>query len=297
MPDEKFTKFVSVIFPTLDRDEILLDSLLDVLKQDYPAYEIIVVDQTKSPKREVLEFVQKNQQKINYIHLMQKGSPNARNVAAKAAKGEILIFLDDDIRINQIDFIAKHVRNYQDERVGLVGGRVVETSGRQRGNQDEVGKLKFWGLKKITHFDSKRRQEIDHAPGGNLSVRKEIYFAVDGFKTIYGGNAHLEETDFSLQVKRAGHKLIFEPEASLIHLHFNSGGNRVADIYTLRYWIARNYIVFALENYGRAVATLLAVRELCWAVLSTIKRREIKMFKVMSRGVLDGYRQNRKAAK
>lgn len=294
MINEKPLKFVSVIFPTVDRDEILIDSLSDVLKQDYPAFEIIVVDQTKSPNPKVLEFIQKYQQKIKYIHIMQKGSPNARNVAAKSAKGEILLFFDDDIKIKQTDFIAKHVRNFCDEKIGLVGGRVVEASGLQPGNKNEVGKLKFWGLKKITHFDSEKRQEIDHALGGNLSVRKKIYLEVGGFKTIYGGNAHLEETDFSLRVKRAGHRLIFEPEAMLVHLHHARGGNRAADIYSLRYWIIHNYIIFERENFGFFPTVILATRQFFWAVLSGLKRRKTKMFKVMVGAIFDGYRDYRK---
>jgi GT2 family glycosyltransferase len=297
MDNKNKAKFVSVVFPTIDRDDILIDSLSDVLAQDYPSFEIIVVDQTKSPNQKVLEFVRKNPAKIKYIHILERGSPNARNVAARNAKGELLLFFDDDIKIPQTDFIAKHVQNYTDQKVGLVGGRVVEVSGLQRGSKKEVGKLKYWGLKKITHFDSTIRQDIDHALGGNFSVQKKIFDEVGGFKTIYRGNAHLEETDFSLRVKRAGYRLVFEPKAMLKHLHFARGGNRVSDIYELRYWIARNHVVFILENYGKIPAMILALRQFGWGLLASLKRGRLKMFKVMWAGTRDGFKQARKVTK
>jgi len=282
------TQFVSVIFPTLDRGEILVNSIKDILKQDYPSFEIIVVDQTEHQEKEVIDFMKSNP-KIKYIHITKKSLPHARNVAATKAKGEILLFLDDDIRIKDPNFISYHQRNFKGN-VGLVGGRVVSDFSLKAPDYKETGKLKFFGLKKITHFDGIRKQEIDHAPGGNMSVYKEVFKKVGGYKEIYGGNAHLEETDFCLRVKRAGLKIIFEPKAVLQHLQYQSGGCRVQDIYELRYWINHNYVFFILENYGKLVFVMLAVRQFFWALLSAIKRTEFKMFKVMFSATIDGYR-------
>jgi len=288
------SKFISVIFPTLDREEALINSLKDVLAQNYQCTEIIVADQTDIPSKKVLEFCEAHHDKIKYLHLDEKGSPNARNVAVKQSKGEILFFFDDDIKIENPDLISYHLKNYEDVKVGLVGGRVLDDLDVKPSGDAETGKLKCWGLKKITHFDSTRRQELDHAPGGNLSVKKSIFEEVGGYKKLYPGNAHLEETDFSLRVKRAGYKLVFEPKAVLRHLHFVRGGNRVKDIYALRYWIAHNYIIFELENYGKLPAAILAVRQICWGLLSSIKRGELKMFKTMFSATFEGYKYYRK---
>ena len=288
------SKLVSVIFPTLDREKALIFSLKDILAQNYQRLEIIVADQTEVPSKKVLEFCEIHRDKIKYLHLKEKGSPNARNVAVKEAKGEILFFFDDDIKIENSDLISDHLKNYEDVKVGLVGGRVLDDLDAKPSGDATTGRLKFWGLKKITHFDSTKRQEIDHAPGGNMSVKKSIFKKVGGYKTLYPGNAHLEETDFSLRVKRAGYKLVFEPKAVLRHLHFVHGGNRVKDIYALRYWIAHNYIIFELENYGKLPTAILAVRQICWGLLSSIKRGELKMFKTMFSATINGYRYYRK---
>lgn len=285
-------QLVSVIFPTLNRGRIVIESIEDVLAQNYSSYEIIVADQSDDDKV-LKEFCLKNP-KIKYLHLDTKGSPQARNAAIKMAKGDILLFFDDDIRIKDSNFIGYHVENYRDKEVGLVGGRVINIHDRKTANLGEAGRLKFWGLKKVTNFESKQRQEIDHALGGNLSVRKNITEKVGGFRMIYSGNAHLEETDFCLRVKRTGCKLIYDPRAVLEHLQYGSGGNRTTDIYQLRYWLLHNHMIFVLANFNIVAAFILGIRQFFWAVLSGIKRREYRMFKTMFVATVDGYRDWRR---
>ncbi|NJR74718.1 MAG: glycosyltransferase family 2 protein, partial [Scytonema sp. CRU_2_7] len=48
---------ISVIIPTYGREEPLRDSIEDALKQDYPNYEIIVVDQTPQHKPEIESYL------------------------------------------------------------------------------------------------------------------------------------------------------------------------------------------------------------------------------------------------
>ncbi len=281
-------KKVSVIIPTLDRGVVLLNTLKDLLAQNYPDFEIIAVDQTDHPAPELNEFIKQNDQ-IRYFHLNKKSSPYARNVGAKHAKGEILLFLDDDVAIKERNFIKYHIENFDDSKIGLVGGRVVY--GDEKPAHTEVGRLKFWGLKEITHFDSTIKGTIDHAPGGNLSVLKKVFWEVGGFSEIYKGNAHMEETDFCLRVKKAGLKMVFEPKAVLKHLQVGKGGNRAADIYGFRYWLVRNFVVFYLKNYPKILFPLCYLKEFIWAVGSGLKRRDIAMFKRMYQGIIDGINQ------
>lgn len=283
------TKSVSVIIPTLDRGEVLLNTLKDLLKQKYSDFEIIVVDQTDRPKKEVLDFIKAHQDKIKYIHLDKKGSPHARNVGVNKSTGEVVLFLDDDVEIKDIAFIESHLDNYEDKNICLVGGRVIDDLNRPNKSK-EVGRLKYWGLKEITNFDSKKKMEIDHAAGGNFSCYKEVFLKAGGFGEIYKGNAHMEETDFCLRVKRLGDKLIFEPSAVLHHLHFPSGGNRRQDIYEFRYWLVHNSTVFYLRNYPKILFPLFYINKTYWILGTSIKRKDYKMFKVMISGIKDGVR-------
>lgn len=280
-------KSVSVIIPTLDRGEVLLNTLRDLLKQKYPDFEIIAVDQTDQPMKEVLDFIKIHSSKIKYLHLDQKGLPHARNVGVDKATGEIVLFLDDDIEIKDNDFIEHHIKNYQNKNIGLVGGRVIDRLHKQLPTQ-EVGRLKYWGLKEITNFDADFKTEIDHAPGGNFSCYRDIYLSVGGFSELYIGNAYREETDFCLRVKKAGYKLIFEPKAMVKHLQYSGGGCRKKDIYEFRYWLVHNGTLFYLRNYPRVLFPIFYSKQVILAFLSSLKRWDFKMFKVRYKALRDG---------
>jgi len=279
-------KKVSVIIPTLDRSEVLIDTLNNLLRQDYPDFEIIVVDQTENQKKAVLDFISRNAN-IKYLKLQQKSLPNARNAGVEKSTGEIVLFVDDDVEIRDKQFISHHANNYFEHKIGLVGGRVIY-DWLENKRFPLVGRFLIFGLIEITNFNANSRAKIDHAPGGNFSCLKTVYQQVGGFSMLYKGSAHMEETDFCFRVRRAGYKLFFEPKAVLKHLQFSSGGCRVLDIYDLRYWLVHNYIFFYLRNFSKILFPLAFVREYFWCVFSSLKRMDIKMYQTMTKAIFDG---------
>ncbi|MFI5203013.1 MAG: glycosyltransferase family 2 protein [Flavobacteriales bacterium] len=102
--------FISVIIPTYNRGSLIRHSILSVLNQDYPNYEIIVVDDGSSDHtREVInEFFNT---KIRYFYIDNSERGAARNFGAKQSKGEYVTFLDSD------DIMYPH---YLSEAVRLV---------------------------------------------------------------------------------------------------------------------------------------------------------------------------------
>lgn len=278
---------VSVIIPTLNRKKIIVETLKYLIKQDYPKCEIIIVDQSDVPN--IFPKFLVGHSNIQYFHLEEKGTPNAKNFGFKKSHGEILIFLDDDVRITKKNFIHLHVRNYIDPKVGAVGGRVLMKTDPPLKNIKEVGKFKFFGLKEITNFNANFRTTIDHVYGCNQSFLKKAFLKAGGFKKIFGGNAHLEEADLSFRIRKNGFKIMFDPMASLEHLHYPSGGCRVKNIYELRYWLVHNYTIFYLRNFNHWLFPLYLVKQIVWTIFSGLKRRDYKMFKTMSRALVDGY--------
>lgn len=120
--------FVSVIVPTYGREDALRDTLKDCLELDYPSFEVIVVDQKPSHQTGLQQFLNQlaAEGKIQLHQLDWASLPGARNYAVRRAKGDILIFIDDDVRLPQ-DYIQTHVQVYVDRpEVGAVGGRVFD---------------------------------------------------------------------------------------------------------------------------------------------------------------------------
>ena len=94
---------ISVIIPTYRREEALRDSLKDLLQQDYPNFEILVIDQTQTHEPETEKYLEKlaKEGQISWFRLNWASLPGARNYGVRRAKGEIVLFIDDDIQLQQ----------------------------------------------------------------------------------------------------------------------------------------------------------------------------------------------------
>lgn len=86
---------VSVIIPTYNRAELIIETIQSVLDQTFDDFEIIVVDDgsTDNTKQVVDGF---KDSRIKYIYQENRGVANARNNGIKASSGEYIAFLDSD---------------------------------------------------------------------------------------------------------------------------------------------------------------------------------------------------------
>lgn len=215
---------VSIIIPTFNREDELLDSINDCLKQDGVDYEVLVIDQSTrhSQKfREALKILLKNHQ-LRYFKVTPPSVTAAKNFGLIHATSEIVIFIDDDVKIPK-DFAKQHLLahiNHPD--VSAVGGRVL-----QKG---------FPIMNEVLHFDkyaisrgvftSPKAGYTNAFAGGNVSIKTKDALYVGGFDTRYYLNAFREESDMSIKMSRSGQKIYYEPEAVLTHLASPRGGSR-----------------------------------------------------------------------
>lgn len=99
----------SVIIPTYNRADILKQCLERLIQQEGVDYEIIVVDDgSEDHTKEVATSFEE----VKYIHQANAHQGVARNRGVLDAKGELLIFLADDIFVEP-DFVATHVEAHQ----------------------------------------------------------------------------------------------------------------------------------------------------------------------------------------
>jgi len=119
---------ISVIIPTYGREEPLRDTLHDLLQQDYPDFEVLVVDQTPTHEPETAELLRQlaDAGQIQWFCLEWASLPGARNYAVRRSRGDILLFIDDDVRI-PAGYLRAHARNFQERpEVGAIAGRVFD---------------------------------------------------------------------------------------------------------------------------------------------------------------------------
>ena len=92
--ENRHTAFVSVIVPAYNRSRMLKEAADSVLNQDYPQFELIVVDDGSTD--DTPELLAAYGEKITIIREPNRGVSAARNRGIAAAKGELIAFLDSD---------------------------------------------------------------------------------------------------------------------------------------------------------------------------------------------------------
>jgi GT2 family glycosyltransferase len=193
------------------------------LEQEVPEFEIVVVDQSDEEPARLSEIAQ-TQPRVNVLHLKDAGTCRARNAGIRVARGEVIVFLDDDAVPTTSGFLAAHASAYRNPDVAGVAGRVIERRDARAMRGPLLAVSPFGAVH--PNASGRIRKFVDHARGGNMSFRRSWVARVGAFDERFRGNAMREETDYSLRVREAGGRILFVPEAEVEHLQHPSGGSR-----------------------------------------------------------------------
>ncbi len=211
------SRAVSVIIPTYNRENVLLNTIDSLLSLQLAPAEILIIDQTKKhhslTEQKLALFEREN--KIRWICLPYPSIPHAMNTGLQLARHLIVLFLDDDI-IPSKNLIGAHLRVHLDEKQNIVAGQVLQPG----------EKLLLDNFKTPFHFSSNRRQFVTEVIGCNFSVKREWAVALGGFDENFVKVAYRFEAEFCDRAMAAGEKIIFEPAASIRHLKTDAGGTR-----------------------------------------------------------------------
>jgi GT2 family glycosyltransferase len=274
---------VSLVLPTLDRPEAIYNLLRHLEHQSVAPMEIIVVDQSAEPDLRVAAYAAEHPH-VRHHRIPEKGLPNARNVGVGLAKGDVVLFLDDD-SIPAPDLVRYHAEGYADGGVSGVGGRV-------QGGYDSpgaaTGAFRASDGKVTRNFGATTPCDADHLPGGNMSFRREVFARVGGFDKAYGGSAIGEETDFCLRARRAGFRFVFEPRAALEHLHLPTGGCRAPRFEDWLYWQSHNSVLFVLRHARRALLPLFFLKRTLRLGLFAVEHGSVALIAVGLKGFARG---------
>ena len=238
---------VSVIIPTLLRTPYAIQTVKDLLVQDYPDLEVIVVEQEQSSP-ELVAFAQENRERVQYYFHEKSTGPRNKNIGVSHAKGEVFLFLDDDCRLPH-NFVSQSVEVLlSDPKVGAVSGKIIQPSEPiPLETEGVVGRVKKYGAV-VTNYGSNTRALMDTAHGCSM-YRREAFEKAGGFDENFDGNAMREESDLSMRVGRAGYVMIFEPRIEFIHLKAPMGGTRrKTDRMQWYFDFFHNDLLFFLKN-------------------------------------------------
>lgn len=280
---------VSVIVPTRNRPAMLRGVLDALMRQRYERFEVIVIDQSDEADCLLDNVIGNAPRPLCVIRDKAKGAARARNMGLRHAKGELVLYLEDDLEISGCDLVENHVQAYDDDSVGGTSGRVVETVNRSA--RGAVGRVYPVLFVPGGNGDGERRQFIETVKGGNMSFRRDLLEQVRGFDERFGQPCMYEETDVSLKIRRLGYRLLFLPDASVVHLSAPTGGQRANfDPARFRYIAYRDRVLLFRNNYPAWLFPLFLVANAATALLP-VANGNLASARMAAAGLRAGVRQ------
>ena len=221
---------LSVIIPTLDRGPYLCKTIEQLLTQDSPPQEIIVVDQSANHPAEVAAQLERWRETrvIRYFHHSFASAARARNRGILESRNEILLFLDDDVLIDP-GFLVAHLRNYRDPEIVSVSGSFSGEGGKDFTPINVVppeADQQPYGWMEVPANLSRRFPKFPiHA--GNCSVRRWAALANGGFDESFGRLDLASDSDFGWRLGQSGFgQMWHDPACRLYHIRAPRGGCR-----------------------------------------------------------------------
>lgn len=121
MPNSDNSILISVIIPVYNAQKYIRGCVESVLRQDYPSFEILLIDDGATDKSGVIcDELSYTDDRIRVFHKKNGGSSSARNLGLKNAKGEWITFLDADDKLTK-DALSS-LLSLTDENIDFVIG-------------------------------------------------------------------------------------------------------------------------------------------------------------------------------
>jgi glycosyltransferase involved in cell wall biosynthesis len=224
-------RFVSVIIPS-KRGELLQSCLRSLEKQIYPAnmFEIIVVS------REERNVGNSSSMVVRTIINEKANQAEARNIAEKRARGDVLAFCDDDC-ILPSEWIKNGVKHFAETNVSTVGGPSIPPISGVSFREVITGLLMMSFLGTGSHrkaytsdFETEPRlcRTVDIICA-NMFVDRPKFNEINGFD----GTVPQEEDRLNTKFLKKGYKLIYDPACYNVHHQRPFGTRAIRNMFWL----------------------------------------------------------------
>lgn len=221
---------VSVIVPVHGKWSYTRQCLTSI-QTHLPAvpFEVLVVDDA-SPDR-TAELVQASRG-VRLVRTERNlGFVGACNLGASRARGDYLVFLNNDteVRPGWLDALVRTVTS--DDRIGLVGAQLIYPDGRLQESggiiwADGTG-WNYGRDQDASAPEFQTRRDVDYCSGAAILVRTTLFDQLGGFDQRYAP-AYYEDTDLAFAIRAAGYRTVVEPQAVVAHHEGVSHGTDTA---------------------------------------------------------------------
>lgn len=209
--------------------ETCLPRVLRALHRDGGPHEVIVVDDAS--RDDTAAFVRSEFPQVRLVALRRNlRFAGANNAAARAARGEVLVFLNNDMLVEP-DFLGPLLRHFADPSVFAVtarmemqpkqlAGGIVQETGLVRARFEE-------GFFVLRHERPASDQPVPviYAGGGSSAWRRDRFLQLGAFDRLFRP-FYFEDLDLSYRAQKVGWQVLFEPASRMAHQHRQTNSPR-----------------------------------------------------------------------
>ena len=214
---------VSIILVLYNRAELTFSCLQSLLNQNFDNYEVIIIDNNSQDSTE--ELLTKIVNARIVFNRENKHFLLAANQGSKIATGKYLLFLNNDTQIigDSLNSAIKTISS--NETIGAVGGKIILPDG----TLQEAGSIIWQDGSCLGYGRGKDPQasqymfarEVDYCSGAFLLTPRQLFLELGSFDLLYQP-AYYEETDYCVKIHKAGKKIIYDPQITILHYEFAS---------------------------------------------------------------------------
>jgi len=207
--EEHFLPPVSILVPAFNEGVTIEPAVRGLLRQDYPVYEIIVLDDgsTDDTYQRALQFEGDwGNATIRVVRKSNSGKAATLNYGIQIARFQYVVCMDGDSKLSD-DTLRRAVSHFRDPEVGAVAGNVKV-----------INRKKFWArvqaLEYIEGLNMARRAQgfmraVNIIPGPIGMFRRDMLITLGGYDT----DTYAEDADLTLKILAAGWRIEYEDRA------------------------------------------------------------------------------------
>ena len=221
-PQDNTPPLVSVIIPNYNTREYIEDFLESLLKTNYSAFEVIIVDDgSNDGSKEYLAEIEKRDSRIKVINTLKKrGLTNSRNRAIEITKGKYIALAETDMKFDP-QWMSEAIKVLEgDSTIGGVSGKVRDI--------DHPDLLQAVGLRLIPQIGwvsavgfaekdsdySAKEQEVTMGAVGTF-VRKSVMQKLRGFDEEMD---RIDDIDLGWRIWVSGSRIVSVPSSITYHV-------------------------------------------------------------------------------
>lgn len=250
------TPLVSVIIVNFNGKKLLKNCLESLMKVTYKKFEVILVDNNSTD--DSVEFVKNHYPSVMIIKLDKNyGFVEPNNIGAKNAKGDFLLFLNNDTIVKS-DFLTELViAANQDSKIAILQSLLLKPNGEIDSSGDFIDK---YGVAFSSKEKVENTREILSARGAAMMIKNEVFKKLGGFDEKFF--ASYEDVDLGWRAWILGFKVVVLPKSIVYHIGgqtvqkvdevvFHSYKNQLSMIFTnFESWLAIKNLILFVATYG-----------------------------------------------